>query len=51
MKEGEGKVCKGERDAFKAGRDNIDSVKTVVGEGRAKVVSAVPRYNSAGLDL
>ncbi len=42
LKEGEGKVCKGEGDAFKAGRDNIDSVTMVVVEGRAKVVSAVP---------
>ncbi len=35
-------MCKGEGDAFKAGRDNIDSVTTVVSEGRAKVVSTVP---------
>ncbi len=41
MKEGEGKVCMGEVDAFKGGRDNIDSVSTVVGESRAKVISAV----------
>ncbi len=37
-------MCKGEGDAFKAGRDNIDTVTTVVDEGRAKVVSAVPMW-------
>jgi hypothetical protein len=41
VKEGEGKVCKGEGDAFKACGDNINSVTTVVGEGRAKVVGTV----------
>jgi hypothetical protein len=41
MKEREWKVCKGEGDAFKACGDNIDSVTTVVGEGRAKVVGTV----------
>ncbi len=35
-------MCKGEGDAFKAGRNNIDSVTTVAGEGRAKVVGTVP---------
>ncbi len=36
-------MCKGEGDAFKAGRDNIDSVTMViVGEGRAKVVGTAP---------
>jgi hypothetical protein len=38
----EGKVCKGEVDAFSAGEDNIDTVTAVVDEGRAKAVSAVP---------
>ncbi len=43
VEEGEGKVCKGEGDAFSAGGDDIDTVTAVVGEGRAKkVVSAVP---------
>jgi hypothetical protein len=45
-------VCKGEDDAFKAGRDNIDSVTTVVGESRVKVVNAVlvwiPRETAVG---
>ncbi len=41
MKEREGKVGKGEGDAFKACEDNIDSVITVVGEGRAKAVGTV----------
>ncbi len=31
-------MCKGEGDAFKAGRDNIDSVTTVVREGSPRVV-------------
>jgi hypothetical protein len=35
-------VCEGEGDAFSAGGDNIYTVTAVVGEGRAKVVSAVP---------
>ncbi len=35
-------MCEGERDAFSVGRDDIDTVTAVVGEGRAKVVSAVP---------
>ena len=34
-------MCKGEGDAFKACGDNINSVTTVVGEGRAKVVGTV----------
>jgi hypothetical protein len=42
VKEGEEKVCKGKGDAFSAGGDDIDTVTTVVGEGRAKVVSTVP---------
>ena len=33
---------KGEGDAFGAGGDNVHAVTTVVGEGWAKVVSAVP---------
>ena len=33
---------KGEGSAFGAGGDNINTVTAVVGEGRAKVVSAVP---------
>ncbi len=33
---------KGEGSAFGAGGDNIYTVTAVVGEGRAKVVSAVP---------
>ncbi len=41
MKEGEGKVCKSEGDAFKACGDNINSMTTVVVEGRAKVVGTV----------
>ncbi len=41
MKEGEGKVCKDEGDAFKAGRDHIDSVTAVVSEGGVKVVGMV----------
>ncbi len=37
-------MCEGEGDAFSAGGDDIDTVTAVplVGEGRAKVVSAVP---------
>ncbi len=35
-------MCEGEGDAFSAGGDNIYTVTAVVGEGRAKVVSAVP---------
>ncbi len=42
MKEWEGKVCESEDDAFSASGDDIDTVTAVVGEGRAKVVSAVP---------
>ncbi len=42
MKEWEGEVCEVEGDAFSAGRDDIDTVTAIVGEGRAKVVSAVP---------
>jgi hypothetical protein len=34
-------VCEGEGDAFSAGGDDINTVTAVVGEGRAKVVSAV----------
>jgi hypothetical protein len=45
VKKGEGKVCKGEVDAFKKGRDNIDLVTMVVGECRAKVVGAVSVWN------
>jgi hypothetical protein len=41
VKEWEGKVCKGEGDAFKTCGDNINSVTTVVSEGRAKVVGTV----------
>ena len=33
---------KGEGDAFGAGGDNVHAVTTVVGEGWAKVVRAVP---------
>jgi hypothetical protein len=40
VKEWEEEVCEGEGDAFSA--DDIDTVTAVVGEGRAKVVSAVP---------
>jgi hypothetical protein len=39
---GKGEVFKGEGSAFGAGGDNIYTVAAVVGEGRAKVVSAVP---------
>jgi hypothetical protein len=35
-------VCEGEGDAFSTGGDDIYTVTAVVGEGRAKVVSAVP---------
>ncbi len=35
-------MCEGEGDAFSAGGDDIYAVTAVVGEGRAKVVSAVP---------
>ncbi len=42
MEEWEGEVCKGEGNAFSAGEDNVYMVAAVVGEGRAKVVSAVP---------
>ena len=35
-------MCKGEGDAFRASRDNVNTVTAVVGEGRAKLVSAVP---------
>ncbi len=35
-------VGKGEGDAFGAGGDNVNAVTTVVGEGRAKIVGAVP---------
>jgi hypothetical protein len=42
VKEWEGEVCEGEGDAFSARGDNIYMVTAVVGEGRAKVVSAVP---------
>jgi hypothetical protein len=41
VKEWEGEVCEGEGDAFSAGGDDIYTVTAVVGEGRAKVVSAV----------
>ena len=33
---------KGEGDAFGAGRDDINTVTTVVGKGGAKIVGAVP---------
>ncbi len=42
MEEWEGKVGKGEGDAFGAGGDDIDSVTAVVGEVGAKIVGAVP---------
>ena len=42
MKEGEWVVGKGEGDAFDAGGDNVNAVTAVVGEGRAKIVGAVP---------
>ncbi len=42
MEEWEGEVCKGEGDAFRASRDNVNTVTAVVGEGRTKVVSAIP---------
>ena len=48
VKKGDRKVCKGEDDAFKAGGDNIDSVTTVVGEGRAEVVVWIPRETVVG---
>ncbi len=35
-------MCKGEGDAFRASRDNVNTMTALVGEGRAKVVSAVP---------
>ncbi len=35
-------MCEGESDAFSAGGDDIYTVTAVVGESRAKVVSAVP---------
>jgi hypothetical protein len=42
VKEWEGGVCEGEGNAFSAGGDDIYTVTAVVGEGRAKIVSAVP---------
>ncbi len=42
MKEWEREVCEGEGDAFSAGGDDIYTMTAVAGEGRAKVVSAVP---------
>jgi hypothetical protein len=42
VEEWEGKVGKGEGDAFGAGGDDIDSVTAVVGEVGAKIVGAVP---------
>ncbi len=41
MKVGEGKVCKGERGAFRAGEDNVSAMAVVVGEGRTKDESTV----------
>ncbi len=35
-------MCEGEGGAFSADEDDIYTVTAVVGEGRAKVVSAVP---------
>ncbi len=35
-------MCEGEGDAFSAGGDDIYTVTAIVGEGRSKVVSAVP---------
>jgi hypothetical protein len=37
-----GEVCKGEGVTFRASEDNINTVTTVVGEDRAKIVGAVP---------
>ena len=42
VEEGEWEVGKGEGDACGAGGDDIDAVTTVVGEGGAKIVGAVP---------
>ncbi len=42
MEVGKGEVLKGEGSAFGAGGDYIYTVTAVVGEGGAKVVSAVP---------
>ncbi len=42
MEEWEWEVGKGEGDAFGAGGDDVHAVATVVGEGGAKIVDAVP---------
>ncbi len=42
MEEWEWEVGKGEGDAFGAGGDDVNAVTTVVGEGGAKIVGAVP---------
>ncbi len=42
MEEWEGEVCKGEGDTFRASGDNVNTVIAVVGEGRAKILGAVP---------
>ncbi len=42
-KNGRGECAnKGEGDTFRASGDNVNTVTTVVGEGRAKIVGAVP---------
>jgi hypothetical protein len=42
VEEWEGEVCKGKDDTFRASGDNVNTVTTVEGEGRAKIVGAVP---------
>ncbi len=42
VKKGQREVCEGEGDAFGAGRNNINTLAAVVGEGWAKGKSTIP---------